>query len=288
MDERDAACADIVPFDGKVAAERARPEDTFGWTLGVNFDVLNGIGAPVGCLHLYSRNGDIFVPMDHGGILVDTCAVNEDNQSPTIANGEAMFKGRGDISCAVDLAAWFNDPALHAYVAQPGQIQMSQSEAVMTYYSFALVASVGFVAVPCDPTASSPTCPLPLIHYQPVGIDLPQPTLDAAAVGSDFTFSADVCGLTPIRWTTSPGWHFLWYDLLAHSSDHALQQIYRWPGALGSARATCMSPQLAEPVDLWVQEATLFIGARPDGSAHFTGILDGILLDPFDSKEPTG
>lgn len=83
---RDLACESVIDVDLKKAAENADIYDKhILWTVHMNFMAFenNDIQNPLGCFRLYALNEDAgeFVPIDAGGLIIDTCQVG----------GEATF-----------------------------------------------------------------------------------------------------------------------------------------------------------------------------------------------------
>ena len=300
--ERDAACADIVAFDGE-AAYTGTTDLPIGWTFGINFDAFSTAGNPLGCLHIYQRDDSAgsagaYVPVDGGGIVVDTCVVTVEPaavDSPSFNGSTASFCRAGAVQCRMAIGAWVMDPLLQKYVlnsapsAAPPTLEAELAafapaiDVTHVYTDLSLVAAVAWPGEPC----ALDNQPLPIVQYAPpVGSgDLITLSLEAVS-GDTVTVPGATCS-SETEWKALPDGLLLWRDhreAALSSGDYPLYQYLTPSGGGGQ----CTVPGPLDPVSFWLGESMLSIGYDPAApEISFTGDIDGVLLDPFDSKPPT-
>jgi hypothetical protein len=306
-----------------IEAYRRTPEDhPVLWTFGVNFDVFDE-GDPLGCFRLYRRNEDLsrFDPIDGGGILVDTCRVMTQGSSGVrFAEGSAIFAG-GYVQCDMDVGSWveiltstftanrgdeeelrrFNEPITQTVTTGEGVLTINLTS-THVYSNFALVASV--VKISRSASVAKEEL-IPLVSYQPEApgrTDVDAPKLLIQKKNETVTFpetcqnveTVDVSShellaslATPAISIASPAtW---WHDLrpVPDGDGPVLIRQFAYGERTAPSLATlCVVAQGEDvkPLQFWIGPATLYIGYDPKTEATFTGTLDGVLVDPTNSK----
>jgi len=293
--ERSFACNDVVPLKGDIAYNINDGSKPIGWTLGVNFsDASLGTAGPLGCLRLYLRDDGAaaYVPIDNGGILFDTCTASA---TVPITGEMAQYctPGAPDnsraISCKVNLAGWLQEPDLIDYidtittVARPLIHDFaSVPDSIHHYPNFAMVAKAKWENN-CDLVKAV----LPVIHYVAPAAPTAQPSLDlvSESSGDDRLRFAASCPEEQPAWYDVGQTHRLWYDIAEDAATSA--SVLTYVHQLETAAAEVCNPGAGDaPVDFWIGEAELWIGHDPATDESFMGDLDGILIDPYDSKPP--
>lgn len=296
-----AACNHIFPLDPNQAYANTRVTgDIAVWTFGINFDLVNANGAPIGCLTLL-RSDDAsrsFVPIDRGGILVDTCSTT--TSLPAIEDGVAFFDGSSDVTCTMNMGAWLQDPLLQGWVrdslGELGSAELADrldqaipDDFFIEYRTYALVASLIQRGTP--PCAASADCLQPLFQL------IPDPSVDASyrqklsvlarAGGETFTFASgpEACAEPP-AWTPSAARALIWRNVppVLPEPISAMEYLYR--RAADATQVVCYEPGYSGFVPFWLGPAEVVIGRDVDSPATYVGELDGILIGPPDSKPP--
>jgi hypothetical protein len=288
--QRDIACVAIVTFDPKAAAERYPPEQPILWTFGINFDELSSTGNPLGCLRLYRREHEpeeTFVEIDVGGILVDTCEM-VDNGSPVFVmksavGGEAIFTGGGYIQCEMNLGIWVkklaDDWPFPAAIEQE-LITFSQ-QPIHLYTNFTMAATLSAA----DPVGSKPA--RPILNYSPVNGAAIDFSLTIA--NQSVTAAVDLC-----EYGAPPGYPLnkmgvWWYDVQDNKKRPLYLRYYMTDGTPAVRMLCNVLPEAtptppSAPIQFSIGPATLYIGYDPTESSLFFGSIDGVLIDPSDSK----
>lgn len=313
---RNTACRDVVPFDGGAAYNNVDDTKPLGWSLAVNFnDAVPG--DPPACLRLYYRDDtpgvEAYMPIDGGGILVETCKISG---NLPITGDYAEFCADKDpkgVVCSVNLAAWISDQKTQDFVAPvypgvdlPSILANFGSTPSHTYATMALISTVNWDSCPLVPRR------MPLITYLPTTPAAPQPQLllasalsadDLKAIGDgDYNFdeapdAAEVIGFT--QQCTGAPWTGQWLTWVPAAEDQLVAwdqrqasltsdpydlQIHQPP--LSAPTDSCIAVDPTPAVDLWQSDAKLLIGMEtdPPSNSSFLGNVDGVLIDPFDSK----
>lgn len=296
--DRDQACEDIVPFDGSAAYD-AVTDRPIGWTFGVNFDVLSSAGNPLGCLHVYERDdaNGTYVPVDNGGIVVDTCTIDTSpstGMTPTIGGGTASFCQAGLVRCEMAVGRWIEDSTLQAYLLGSPQALPTLAQELANfapggdvmhkYPTFTLVADAAWPDDACPLDAEQE---LPVVRYVPEGGSGPTYAIDLYTPGDRVVTIPDAtCSAEQIEIDTQAGLR-VWRDHSESAESSDPYALYKYQLDGGPIEACTVSGPL-DPVSLWVGIATLYIGFDPDRpDTGFSGVIDGVLVDPYDSKPPT-
>jgi hypothetical protein len=304
-----------------VDAYERHPEDgPILWTFGVNFDVITSAGNPLGCLRLYLRNSEYgtgnndppFYSIDEGGIFVHTCRVLGDVE---LDAGLAIFPNTAGtptadvsgIECAISLGEWLKELADPLGV---GELENFDTPTIHTYSNFTIAAA--FTVPPVSATLPlgdgslddeeddaftvSPvnaTLQLPIVYYAQEEPGLPSLSLwahvnndreDAAGTLITTLEFPQQCqdGNRPSFAVDKP--QLWWYDVTAYgpNSQSVLSYAQRELTPNGS-RAFCTVGDVP-PIEFWIGPTTLLIGAAPNAENTFVGSIDGILIDPTNSK----
>jgi hypothetical protein len=310
-DLRNSACADIHDYD-EVAAFNATIDsgDLTAWTFGVNFDVLNANGDPLGCLRVYARDeaNHRFTPVDGGGILVDTCsstsapsisATGQDNSAGFPSN-MATFDGTQSVVCQMDLATWLTHSLLSDFAALLWDFPMLLSGTILDSTPGDLIqlyANLSLVTRPrwpnpvfCDPaTHVDDACLQPLMQVLPSDPNAPAHTLEVFVEGTEFFrfWSRLVCPIDR-GWGWNQAWSMVWrftpsFTPQGDSSLLDLEFMSDPPGFDSS----CYAVDLSEKVPYYLGLTDLWIGFAPHEQIGLQGDLDGVLIDPSDSKPPS-
>jgi hypothetical protein len=289
--ERDQVCAGIVAVNLQEAFQRTPPHQTILWTFGVNFDLLTEAGDPIGCLRLYQRDdaSQTFVAVDDGGVAVISCRIEP--AGPTISNGEALFAGEGGIECAMDLQDWVREI-----------LPLLVKQATGLSYAEELNSNLeSFVANPTHELANftmvarlhevEPVGALaPVLYYQPRDLQSEAPAL-YVDIQAGIVFPGSSCAV-PLPGPTP---HFWWYDLrqdsVPYQAGGSSFLYYAWQDAGAPPQTDCLAPNVEfvlekTPFQLSIGPASLYIGYDPATSETLHGTVDGILVDPADSKPP--
>lgn len=300
--KRIIGCKTIVPFDGREAFDRYPRNHLILWTFTVNFDLLSEAGNPLGCLHLYRRNFDpgtvdrgTFELIERGNILVDTCRVKSKTLTGSVPgvtfnSGSARFGGAGYIVCEMNLSDWIEklSSRINLTVTQSGIGVAHGTEtftSTHTYANFTIAASI-------VPTETNKGSLLPLVYYRPKDSSKAKPALVLESVqNTPIRLSAEGCelvGTSPI----SPSWWYgkqmWWYDLRQERANQKPDLLYtlnflREPADYHKYVRSCqIDNQL--PLEFSLEEAKLYIGYDPRTKQIFMGTINGILVDPTDSK----
>lgn len=299
---RAIACDPIVAFDRAEAGRQTRETDNrAAWTLGFGFRTALE-GRPLGCLRLYHLTEStspwgapepVLEPVDGGGILIDTCTLQGPSFDPT--QGYASFCGAGAISCTINLAGWFTNPDVLALVAKTprGQADADAAAAIedlaaaapeADYPSLTFVASVGWAEPGVAPECALQGNLQPIFTVVTEGErEYDSFALRHADMGVDWADAA----CTNTRWLPGLGWNVAYASRLM--GDDGLTTVYqtltKTPGVLPRSASSCFTATPDQPLRAWLGPATLQIGAG--GGERFTGYMQGILIDPPNSKPPT-
>lgn len=281
------ACDDVVAFDAEQAYENAREADLLGWTLTVSFDAVVGEGEaprPLGCLRLYRRDDGQrrFAPARGGTILFDTC---QTSGSVDINDGKAHFGAGGEsggtVTCAVDLAKWVGDFLVnHAHTGDESggilmrTINFAGPTSIHQYPGLTLVARV-------EMEEDDPFAPNGSLVFRYLGADAEYShALTLATTGTDDGSFAPACpDVSPPPVFKLPLALTAWRDLSEGRMRNSYQPAEGEP-------ILCDAGEGSASADFWIGPATLEIGAVQADNA-FAGSIDGVLVDPFDSK-PAG
>ena len=322
--ERDAACVPIVPFDADPAGDFMAVQGlTVGWTFGVNFDA-TWDGTPLACLRLYhldtvtlTASGAIShtaVAIDRGGIPVATCQLI-DGATIDPERGVAPLCGQGYVQCEMRLGGWFVDRQTLSLVAASdyGQTNANAPQDVKSltqqgdnapYPKISLVART--VWAPADtlvpPVQSTynyvPTQPFdpnstvcrathteqPLLTFTPAGENAPQHMLALQVERPEFA-QFSTAGSCPDGWMLGSGWNTTYnhLEIVGGTPQHFFEN-WQEPAGMLSSVATCTQTSV-RPVEFWLGQGLLVIGEQ-DGIS-MEGIIDGVLIDPLDSRPPS-
>lgn len=291
---RDIACTPIFPFSETDVIARSHPSEPLLWTFGINFDVLSPAHNPLGCLRLYQRDdssGTVqVVPIDGGGILVDTCNVVNGDPSLVLKNdGFATFSNGEYIECEMDLRGWvaslsttqiFTSPVL------PNTPEILSSFALSEVHAYQNFTMMVKLQIDTPPTGGDPR--IPIMSYSPTITD---PITFSIGIedGVAVTTPSDQC--TPTTLTSSYSFGQVskwWYDVrdgqLSYVANHDVPDDQNDPDPIRCEVSSSVRP--LEPVSFTVSLAKLYIGNVPIAGNEFSGTLDGILIDPTDSKPP--
>lgn len=288
----DQACASIIPFDGKAAYERHNSDDNLIlWTFLVNFNQFSPFtGNPLGCLRLYhrvepstSRPAGTYDEIDGGGILVDTCTPGPLG-SVKFDGDAAIFKEGEYVQCAMNILAWVRlltgDDRSPGILPEEFRSDLDRffDHHPHSYQSLAMVASLRSVE-------STIGADLPIIYY-----DAPWDglwwTFDQSMLirllqtntGPGLTFPIDRCTTSDYILTINDTPIIWWYDFERSVRKYEYQR--------GEEIKSCNAPSpFFSPPWFWIGPATLYIGNTPT-SGSFQGSLDGVLIDPTDSRPP--
>jgi hypothetical protein len=279
LDQMNAACEGIIPFDGKVAYKNAPKDQPILWGLGVNFELLSPAGDPVACFKLYRSDmiGEYHLLYT---FLIDTCDVSNIKQVTFTVPGQASFRGNGHIACEVNLAQWMaivasseTDPAIlfllqNFYLAPPATPGgPPQFQTFHTYENFTMVGRG------TTPSSDPDVDWMPIVKYKPLNPS----TLTAPVLG--LTVAAGDLYLKNCYLSYSHD-YFWWYDL---RTDNYNQFTYS-EIIPATAYPDCGRGSDLSPLAVSIGQAVLYIGY--DDSTTYKGALDGVLIDPTDSKPP--
>lgn len=294
--KRIIGCKTIVPFDGRKAFDRYPGNHWLLWTFTVNFDLMSKAGKPLGCLRLYRRNFDpgtfdrgTFELIERGNILVDTCrlhseTINGATPGVTFNSGSAIFDGTDYITCAMNLSDWIErlSSRINLTVTQPGVGVADGTEtftSTHTYENFTIAASI-------VPTARAIDKLLPLVYYMPNAFNTAQPAL---VLKSHKLPPLQLFGVGCNEIFEDPDEQLWWYDLRGETNEkpeayvqYAINFLNE-PADRSKYQAACSKPYVG-PLEFSLEEATLYIGYEPRTKQIFTGTINGILVDPTDSK----
>lgn len=319
--ERDRACEPIVLFDGPAAFDLHPREQPILWTFIVNFDLLSPTGNPVGCLRLYHRmppsgtvpsGGGTFEAIDGGGILVDTCT-----KGPTgtvvLSGGTAAFDAGGYVQCKMDIEAWVRDLQDHL-ICSPDRCDLPANNGLSLdsklpafvdssvlppyplhgYQNFSMVAKLTEIT---PPHSSLLPIDVPILFYQdeaPIGFGwwwwyFNQSMTIRFQQDGGVTFPEEVgCSLPSILppFNVPQTW---WRNFLGRPSSYDWTYTYEVEAGVYPQCVTTFSTPFTTTSVLWftIGTATLYIGNTPT-SDTFKGSLDGIMIDPTDSRPPKG
>lgn len=300
--KRIIGCKTIVPFDGREAFDRYPRNHLILWTFTVNFDLLSEVGNPLGCLRLYRRNFDpgtvdrgTFELIERGDILVDTCRVKSKTLTGSVPgvtfnSGSARFGGAGYIVCGMNLSDWIEKLSSHINltVTQSGIGVAHGTEtftSTHTYANFTIAASI-------VPTETNKGSLLPLVYYRPKDSSKAKPALVLESVQTTpirlSTEGCELVGNSPVRRSWWYGKQMWWYDLRQEMPNQKPGLLYtlnflREPADYHRYVRSCqIDNQL--PLEFSLEEAKLYIGYDPRTKQIFTGTINGILIDPTDSK----
>ena len=281
------ACDDVVAFDAERAYQNARETDLLGWTLTVSFDAVIGeetAPRPLGCLRLYRRDDGQrrFVPARGGTILFDTC---QTSGHVTISDGRAHFgagsASGGTVTCAIDLAKWVGDFQVnHAHTAEESggilmrTIDFAGPTSIHQYPALTLVARV-------EMEADDPFAPNGSQVFRYLGADTEHLyALTLATTGTNEASFEPACpDVAPPPVFKLPLDLTAWRDLNEGRMRNSYEPAEGEP-------ILCDAGEGSTLADFWIGPATLEIGAVQADNA-FAGSIDGVLVDPFDSK-PAG
>ena len=302
--ERDTACMSIVPFEGRMAAVIASNNGLVaGWSFGVNFDAARD-GRPLGCLRIYHLSEElssagmlvpVMEPVDQGGIVVDTCTVDPTAAVVSTA-GEARICGSGSVTCALALGAWFLDPKVGDLVngsdyamqdpTAAGDIAGLTADGDMAPYpDLTLVARTRWTSSNSgDPECTLTSAVQPLFNFTPDGESAPQHALTLYAVeqGTSLTFEPE-CANNP-AWLPEDQWNTT-YSTLIQEPTGVFREYGNADSATGGWTSTACNVATPPDVTFWLGPGTLTIGALE--GAVTDGIIDGVLIDPLDSRPPS-
>ena len=277
---RDTACVPIITFDGHAAAVTATDNNLVaGWSFGVNFDAMSS-DAPLGCLHLYHLDDGTkireMVAVDQGGILVDTCTVN---QPLTIANGEAQFCGSGSVTCELRLSDWFTDSTVTALVK--GSDYALQNPLVDTTADISGLAVIGDVAPYPDLTLvarehwNSPSPGTPRVclqtltgrffNYTPDSDSTPQHALTLYMVEQGTTLTFEQNCLSQAAWDPGIDWNTTYSTLAIQSSGVNRHYENRYTLAGSTQPTESCDLAVSNDIEFWIGPGVLTIGALNDG-----------------------
>ena len=301
--DREQACARIIPFDGAAAYDRHPSDKPILWTFMVNFDLLSPAGNPVGCLRLYHRvDGDspgvsghpgAFEGIDGGGILVDTCTRGLSG-SVALDWRIATFSGGGYVQCAMDIQTWvslitdhlvsLNDRTYPGLGGELARFSAPPIDSTHSYQSFTMVASL-------LSAQSTGTHDLPIMYYD-TPVDgffwtYDQSMLIRVEQGHGINFPRGACTSATV-FPTSETPIFWWYDFEQHVDPitKLTRRIRKYEYQIGRDEDLCEVPtSFLSPPLFWIGPATLYIGNTPTSSS-FQGSMDGVLVDPTDSRPP--
>lgn len=299
---QESACAPIVPFDrAQAGRQTAEAGKVASWTLGLGFRTALD-GRPLGCLRLYhlaesespwGEREAVLQPVDGGGILLDTCTLEGPRFDPT--QGYASFCSAGAISCRIHLAGWFTDPQVLNLVknsarglADPSAVtaisELANDAPEADYPFLTYVAGVGWA----EPGVA-PDCALQG-GVQPIftvvtdeGSEVAGFSVLHADMGVDWNDTA--CGFN--RWVPGLDWNLVYQSRVV--TDNRLTTFYETltkpSGVLPTTLSSCSTSEPDGRLRMWLGPATLQIGAG--GGERFTGYMQGILIDPPNSKPPS-
>jgi hypothetical protein len=296
---RELACGREIRFDAGEAYNRN--ELPLLWTFQVNFDVTSDLtaeGRPLGCLRLYARSTDEAVPeyqeIDAAGIIVDTCERIGSPLLLDIEDGTATLDGDGYVACEMNLAEWV--PSL------AGRTEFSTHTDLLTsfvpspiheYPNFTMAALVTLTPI-IDSMAIEDMALNPLIYYEPS--DASQAAVDLSVYvvnNGGVTFPAEECLSFGVCQShdidTEVVW---WYDYRTEEEEELPYLEYLFQDGSGRSDpwrapddAVPPAPEAGKNAHpFWIGPAILYIGHNPQTEDSTHGIIDGVLVDPSDSK----
>jgi hypothetical protein len=287
-----SACADIVTFDGDLAynnAEASGETDSVLWTYGVNFNVIEN-KQPISCLKLYLRiNPDPGQGRTQGTFefynqfLITNCNLIGDVLFSTPAKW-AIFK-QGYIECKMDLTTWVTSIANAE--TDPGQKERLQTFYLQNPQAASPVPrtthSYGNLTMVARAAPSSVLDKATIMSSDASGT--PLELLLSVADGSAPHFrQCDISGILSDQ--SNPVFQDWWYDL------HVLlnqQGDLKYQTTAAVTPTPCDSISGQSKIDFSIGQSTLYIGGIPPSqnpAQTFQGVMDGILIDPTDSKPP--
>ncbi len=314
VEDRTKACKNIIDTNLTQAFTDYPEDEPILWTFGVKFDALSAERNPLGCLRLYRRHDGEFVKIDdngipedssnsdeRGGFLIDTCRIF-DSQGITVTDlleDENIFNGGRYVGCEINLSNWVHSITenLTALDANAEHTTLAadlisfydenpNKPPVHSYESFTMVAHLTSTVVTEAVTET--------IMYYEADNSKPDPlVLSVMSTKPNFiTFPVNECqgaennsNIPAITLQIPNGQpQFWWYDF----RDNQLQYVYQ---SDGDAEITqCVIPQgdalFIDSLNFWTGKATLYIGYDPKTEKIFRGTIDGVLIDPTDSKPP--
>lgn len=279
--DRDLACNDILVFDGVKAFENGRDDQPILWTFGVNFDLRSTDGSPVGCFKLYERGNSSYDPV--GSFLADVCTITGTVDIAS-TRGYATFDGHGYVECSINLSQWVSQTvASDLYPDRAESLSGFYEEGTPSrprpdhkYDNFAMVAHAR-LPKDIDAKALSESKVLPLLAYESSGVV--SPTLSLQLDPSDIVH----LGSCSIKLGEDETYSYWWYDLRALVEPN---QRYASQEQGAPSETDCGTGPDSSPLVFSIQAATLYIGYDPTTGGIFQGTMDGILIDPTDSKPP--
>jgi hypothetical protein len=203
----------------------------------------------------------------------------------------------------MNLSDWIEklSSRINLTVTQPGVGVAHGTEtftSTHTYENFTIVASI----VPAKKGSSLPPETkgnklLPLVHYSPTNHITVMPALTLQTVSAfPLQLSVEECNLTGSPLIQQSWWYeeqLWWYDLRqeAEAAEPHLQYVLHFPNlqhALNSPNESdgyykCRRDNVG-PLEFSLEEAKLYIGYDSGTKQIFTGTINGILIDPTDSK----
>mgnify|MGYP003382170656 CR=1 FL=1 len=304
-DDRDIACVPIFPFDGSEAYKAVSNSGSnmqIGWSFGVTFsrpsddpnDAPDPRRRPLACFHIYQRDDSIqeFVPIDHGGVLVDSCTVSAQGVMIDYGLQQASFCTDGRVVCETDIGVWLTSSEVKAYAALDNANSDSLTVADLLngmlhegldapYPHLALVAHAWWSenSPTCGDPEAEPPIVQPLVRTAPAtgpGAIHELNVLMLNPEAARLTYEPNNCSPLP---TWGPGEQDMriWYDLMATTNGPQLS-------FLAEGVPLCEAQSSPSEILYWIGEGVVTIGARDGESLGAT--VKGILVDPTDSVPP--
>lgn len=274
----DQACTDILPFDGEVAFLYGRADQPILWTFGVNFDLLSPEGNPVGCFKLYERRSKTSSYELIQKVLADVCTIQDtDNGKVRLESGNAVFEG-GYIECSMDLGQWVrkltpDGPLFRSFY----QDDSFQPRSYHKYDNFTMVAKA---SVAKELLETKKPIALPVVSYYPDASEYSSPALSLDVQPASSASSALIAlGRCKNLAVEKP--YYLWYDLRRETSPN---QRYAYREIDATPAVYCGPGPDSSPLTFSIEQGTLYIGYDPTTQTTFFGTMDGVLVDPTDSR----